>query len=106
MQSLLGRYFGLDSSLYSEILNEPGRTLHHDALILIGEMEKPKQSHLIQLMTKCHEMKDPSKHLAKIVKWAETYGWMWERLPTPADLKAMSIEDVASLMELASKKTS
>ena len=40
MQSLLGRYFGIQSSLYSDILNEPGRTLHHDALILIGEMEK------------------------------------------------------------------
>ena len=33
MEGLLQRYFGIDSAFVRKILDEPGKMLHHDALI-------------------------------------------------------------------------
>ena len=57
-------------------------------------------------MTNCIESSDPSRHLAKIVEIGTEYMWMYGKLPKPGILASMSIEELAKLMQKASRLSS
>ena len=78
--------------------------LHHDALILIGEMDKDKQKHLVELVSESREMQNPSQFLRKIVSYGRTHSWMWNKLPRGRDLMGISLEQVVTMMELGANK--